>query len=39
MEARERPAVEVVPEDTGIAAQGSGCGAHTAKSGSVRARS
>ena len=39
MEARERPAVEMVPEGTGMAAQGSGCGARTAKSDSVRARS
>ena len=39
MEAHERPAVEMVPEATGTAAQGSGCGARTAKSGSVRARS
>ena len=39
MEARERPAVEMVPEDTGTTAQGSGCGACTAKSGSVRAQS
>ena len=29
----------MVPEDTGTAAQGSDCGARTAKSGSVRARS
>ena len=35
----ERPTVEMVPEDTGTAAQGSGCGARAAKSGSVRARS
>ena len=39
MEARERPAVKMVPEDTGTTAQGSGCGARTTKSGSVRARS
>ena len=36
---RERPAVEMVPEDIGTEAQGSGCVARTAKSGSVRARS
>ena len=35
----ERPAVEMVPEYTGTAAQGFGCGARTARSGSVRARS
>ena len=35
----ERLAVEMVPDDTGTAAQGSGCGACTAKNGSVRARS
>ena len=29
----------MVPEDTGTVAQGSGCGALMAKSGSVRARS
>ena len=35
----ERPAVEMVPEYTGTAAQGFGCGVRTARSGSVRARS
>ena len=34
----ERPAVEMVPEYTGTTAQGFGCGARTARSGSVRAR-
>ena len=35
----ERPAVEMVPEYTGTAAQGFGCGACTARSISVKARS
>ena len=35
----ERPAVEMVPEYTGTTAQSFGCGARTARSGSVRARS
>ena len=35
----EWSAVEMVPEYTGTAAQGLGCGACTAGSGSVRARS
>ena len=35
----ERPVVEMVPKYIGTAAQGFGCGARTARSGSVRARS
>ena len=35
----ERLAVEMVPEYTGTTAQGFGCGARTARSDSVRARS